>query len=81
MPGLTFDRPGRLAMANDGPEKNDSSFFVMDAPAHTLDNKFTVFGQCDDATVELVHRMARVPRTGHNRPITPVMIKSVTIQR
>ncbi|SEB84346.1 peptidylprolyl isomerase [Terriglobus roseus] len=81
VPGLTFDRPGRLAMANDGPEKNDSSFFVMDAPAHTLDNKFTVFGQCDDATVELVHRMARVPRTGHNRPITPVMIKSVTIQR
>ena len=81
VPGLTFDRPGRLAMANDGPDKNDSSFFVTDAPAHTLDNKFTIFGQCDDAAVSLVHEMARVPRNGHNRPITPVTIKSITIQR
>jgi peptidyl-prolyl cis-trans isomerase A (cyclophilin A) len=81
VPGLTFDRPGRLAMANDGPDKNDSSFFVTDAPAHSLDNKFTIFGQCDDASVALVHEMARVPRTGHNRPVTPVTIKSVTLQR
>ena len=81
VPGLTFDRPGLLAMANDGPTKNDSSFFITDAPAHTLDNKFTVFGRCDDASVKLVQQMARVPRSAHNRPVTPVTIKSVTIQR
>jgi peptidyl-prolyl cis-trans isomerase A (cyclophilin A) len=81
VPGLEFDRPGRLAMANSGPDKNDASWFVTDAPAHTLDNKFTIFGQCDDASVKLVYDMARVPRNANNRPITPIVIKSVTIQR
>ena len=81
VPGLEFDRPGRLAMANDGPTKNDSSWFVTDAMAHSLDNKFTIFGQCDDASVKLVSEMARVPRNAHNRPVTPITIKSVTIQR
>jgi cyclophilin family peptidyl-prolyl cis-trans isomerase len=81
VPGLTFDRPGRLAMANDGPTKNDSSFFITDAPAHSLDDKFTLFGQCNEATVKLVGEIARVPRNAHNRPTTPITIKSVTIQR
>lgn len=81
VPGLEFDRPGRLAMANDGPEKNDSSFFITDAPAHTLDNRFTIFGQCDDASSKLAGEMARVPRNGHNKPLTPITIRSVTIQR
>jgi cyclophilin family peptidyl-prolyl cis-trans isomerase len=80
VPGLEFDRPGRMAMANDGPDKNDSSFFITDAPAHSLDNKFTIFGQCDEASTKLVSEIARVPRNGHNRPVTPVAIKSVTIQ-
>jgi cyclophilin family peptidyl-prolyl cis-trans isomerase len=79
VPGLEFDRPGRLAMANDGPQKNDTSWFVTDAPAHTLDNKFTIFGQCDDVSAKLTGEMARVPRDGHNRPITPITIKSVKI--
>ncbi len=81
VPGLEFDRAGRLAMANDGPAKNDTSWFVTDAPAHTLDGKFTIFGQCDDASVKLVGEMARVPRNAHNHPITPITINSVTIQR
>jgi cyclophilin family peptidyl-prolyl cis-trans isomerase len=81
VPGLEFDRPGRLAMANSGPDKNDSSWFVTDAPAHSLDGKFTIFGQCDDASTKLVSEMARVPRNAHNRPITPITVKSVTIQR
>jgi cyclophilin family peptidyl-prolyl cis-trans isomerase len=81
VPGLTFDRAGRLAMANDGPDKNDSSFFITDAPAHNLDNKFTVFGQCDEASTKLVSEIARVPRSSKNRPVTPVTIRSVTVQK
>ena len=81
VPGLTFDRAGRLAMANDGPDKNDSSFFITDAPAHNLDEKFTVFGQCDEPSTKLVSDIARVPRNAKNRPVTPVVIRSVTIQR
>ncbi len=81
VPGLEFDRPGRLAMANDGPDKNDSSFFITDAPAHTLDNRFTIFGQCDAASTKLAGEMARVPRNAHNRPVIPITIRDVTIQR
>ncbi|WP_084214320.1 peptidylprolyl isomerase [Terriglobus sp. TAA 43] len=79
-PNLTFDRPGRLAMANSGPTKNDTSWFITDAPSPNLNDKFTIFGQCDEATVKAVHDIARVPRNAHNRPITPVTVKSVTIQ-
>jgi len=79
-PGLTFDRAGRLAMANSGPTKNDTSWFITDAPAFNLNEKFTIFGQCDDATVKTVYDMARVPRNAHNRPITPITVKGITIQ-
>lgn len=80
-PGLTFDRPGRLAMANSGPTKNDTSWFVTDAPSPNLNDKFTIFGQCDDATVQVVHDMARVPRSAANRPLTPITIRGVVIRR
>lgn len=83
VPGLDFDRPGRLAMANSansGPTSNDTSFFITDAPAHNLDDKFTIFGQCNEATVKLVSEIARVPRNAHNRPNTPITIKTITIQ-
>ncbi len=80
VPGLSFDRAGRLAMANDGPDKNDSSFFITDAPSPSLDGKFTIFGQCDDASVKLVAEIARVPRNAHNRPVTPVTIKNIALQ-
>ncbi|SNS36083.1 peptidyl-prolyl cis-trans isomerase A (cyclophilin A) [Granulicella rosea] len=82
VPGLNFDRPGRLAMANSGPDENDSSFFITDAPRHSgLDDHFTIFGQCDDASVKIVSEIARVPRDAHNRPVTPVVIRRVTIVR
>lgn len=58
-PGLRFDRPGRLAMANSGPSSNGSQFFVTEQPTPHLDGRHTVFGQCDDEAVELVKRIAR----------------------
>ena len=81
VPNLTFDRPGRLAMANGGPNTNDSSFFITEQPRHgSLDNHYTIFGQCDDASVNIVSAIARVPRDAHNRPLTPVVIRHITIQ-
>lgn len=80
-PGLSFDRPGRLAMANAGPKTNDSSFFITEQPRSALDNKFTIFGQCDEASVKVVSAIARVPRDAHNRPLTPVVIRKITVAK
>jgi peptidyl-prolyl cis-trans isomerase A (cyclophilin A) len=80
VPGLTFDRPGRLAYANAGPGTNASEFFITEHPVHRLDGNYTIFGQCDDASVKIVEAIARVPRDAHNKPLTPVIIKKVTVE-
>lgn len=79
-PNLNFDVPGRLAMANTGePNSNGSQFFITEGPYPTLDQNYTIFGQCDDPSVNVVKTIARVPRDGNDRPLTPVVLKKVTI--
>lgn len=77
-PLLTFDRPGRLAYANSGPDTNGSQFFVTEVPYPSLDGKYTIFGQCDDASVELVKKIARMPRGANDRPDVPVTINKIS---
>lgn len=79
VPGLTFDRPGRLAYANAGPGTNSSEFFITEHAMHRLDGNYTIFGQCDDASVKVVEAIAHVPRDAHNKPLKPVVIRSVVI--
>jgi peptidyl-prolyl cis-trans isomerase A (cyclophilin A) len=78
-PGLNFDRPGRLAMANSGPNTNGSQFFITEQAGDFLDQHYTLFGQCDDASVEVVKTIARVERDSNDRPLSPVTLKRVTI--
>jgi len=78
VPGLTFDRPGRLAYANGGPDTNQSEFFISEHPMHRLDGGYTIFGQCDDASVKVVEAIARVPRDEKNKPLTAVVIRKVS---
>lgn len=80
-PDLRFDRPGRLAMANSGPSTNGSQFFITEVPTPHLNDRHTIFGQCDDASVDLVRRIARVPTDPRNNmPLEPVKINHITIQ-
>jgi peptidyl-prolyl cis-trans isomerase A (cyclophilin A) len=78
-PNLNFDVPGRLAMANSGPNTDGSQFFITELPYESLNQHYTIFGQCDDASVEVVKAIARVPRNSDDKPITPVVLKKVTI--
>ena len=78
-PDLTFDRPGRLAYANSGPDTNGSQFFITEVPYPSLDGHYTIFGQCDADSVELVKKIARMPRNGNDLPNNPPKINKITI--
>jgi len=79
-PDLTFDQPGRLAMANSGPATNGSQFFITEVPTPHLTNRHTIFGQCTPESVELVKEIARRPRDERtDRPFQDVKINSITI--
>jgi peptidyl-prolyl cis-trans isomerase A (cyclophilin A) len=78
-PALRFDQPGRLAYANAGPDTNGSQFFITEVPTAFLDGNYTIFGQCDAASIALVKKIARTPRNAQDRPDTPVVIKHIRI--
>jgi peptidyl-prolyl cis-trans isomerase A (cyclophilin A) len=80
-PNLGFDRPGRLAMANSGPNTNGSQFFITEVPTENLNHVHTIFGQCDEPSVLVVKTIARVQRNADDKPLTPVVLKKVTIVR
>jgi peptidyl-prolyl cis-trans isomerase A (cyclophilin A) len=80
-PNLNFDLPGRLAMANAGPNTNGSQFFITETQTEHLNQHHTIFGQCDDAGVSVVKSIARVARDSQDKPLEPVVLKKVPIVR
>jgi peptidyl-prolyl cis-trans isomerase A (cyclophilin A) len=84
-PELTFTKPYLLAMANAGKQMgkgtNGSQFFVTVGPATWLQGKHTIFGEVADAAGRaVVDAIAKTPTRG-DRPVEPVVIERVTIER
>ncbi len=75
-----FDKSGKLAMANAGPNTNGSQFFITVAPTEWLTGKHTIFGEVVEG-YDIVEKISQVPRNRQDRPNKDVVVKSVTIER
>ena len=81
-PELQFDRPYLLAMANAGPGTNGSQFFITAGATSWLNNKHTIFGEVtDQASREVVDSIATSATGPGDRPVEPVIIETVEIDR
>jgi cyclophilin family peptidyl-prolyl cis-trans isomerase len=78
-PELTFDRPGRIGMANAGPNTGSCQFFITESEQPHLNQLHTVFGQVVEGQ-DVVTKIAGVPAQA-DKPLEPVTINKVTIQR
>jgi len=79
-PKYKHNKAGVLSMANHGPNTNSSQFFITVAPYPSLDGHYSIFGEIVEG-LDNVIAISRVPRNmKDNRPLTPVVIKSVRIE-
>ena len=89
VPGLTFDRPYLLAMANAGLRRgmdgkihgtNGSQFFITVAPTPWLLGNHTIFGKvADEESKRVVDAIATTPTGAQDRPVTEQVINSIEI--
>ena len=89
VPGLTFDRPYLLAMANAGLRRgmdgkihgtNGSQFFITTVPTEWLNGHHTIFGEvADDESKAVVDKLDSVATDRSDAPLEPVGITSIEV--
>lgn len=79
-PTLRHNKAGILSMANSGLNSNGSQFFITLGATPHLDDVHSVFGEVTSG-LSVVQAIGVVAVDGNSKPITPVIMQSVTIRR
>jgi peptidyl-prolyl cis-trans isomerase A (cyclophilin A) len=73
-----FDKPGKLAMANSGPNTNGSQFFITVDNTDWLTGKHTIFGEVVEGQ-DVVDAITKVKRNAQDRPAQDIQVNSISI--
>ena len=74
-----FDKPGKLAMANSGPNTNGSQFFITVAATPWLTGNHTIFGEVVEGQ-DVVDAITKVKRNSQDKPAQDVKINTAKIE-
>ncbi|HEV1283742.1 MAG TPA: peptidylprolyl isomerase [Bryobacteraceae bacterium] len=80
LPGLRFDRAGRLAVANTGaPDSGGCQFFITTDGMAQWSGKYTIFGEVVSG-LDVANKISH-GRVKGERPVDPAKLIGVTIER